>query len=225
MVRHSAGSRHLRQCALDFWLVNQPKSSSNFLITEEKRYGDYLWTNPVPGHWYCHTYARGRAGPADPMTESNRFQHSDAVETAWHFTEQLPHGRDLGMKVVRVEDNQASIRLSPQPWMFEGDDDREEVCTSILYSLADSACGLAVFAEAQELTPIATLDLRMDYLRPADGDRALLAVATCLHLTEEIAFIHCDILSHGGSQPLATGSATFVRNTDGQRFQAVAGEK
>lgn len=109
--------------------------------------------------------------------------------------------------------------------MFADDDDREEICTSILYSLADSACGLAVFAEAQELTPIATLDLRMDYLRPADGERALLAVATCLHLTEEIAFIQCDILSHGDSQPVATGSATFVRNTSGQRFQAAAGDK
>ncbi|NMY11914.1 PaaI family thioesterase [Pseudomonas veronii] len=158
------------------------------------------------------------------MTESNRFQHSDAIEAAWQFTEQVPHGRDLGMRVVRVEGNQAIIDLSPQPWMF-ADDDCEEICTSILYSLADSACGLAVFAEAPELTPIATLDLRMDYLRPAAGDRDLLAVATCLHLTEEIAFIHCDILSNGDSQPVATGSGTFVRNTDGQRFQAAAGEK
>lgn len=113
------------------------------------------------------------------MTESNRFQHSDAIETAWQFTEQVPYGRDLSMKVVRVEDNQASIGLSPQPWMFADDDDREEICTSILHSLADSACGLAVFAETQELTPIATLDLHMDYLRPATGDRRPCPVGGC----------------------------------------------
>lgn len=128
------------------------------------------------------------------------------------------------MKVVHVEGNQASMRLSPQPWMF-ADDGGGEICTSVLYSLADSASGLAVFAEAQELTPIATLDLRMDYLRPAGGNRDLLAVATCRHLTEEIAFIHCEVFCNGDSKPVATGSATFVRNIDGQSFQAVAGEK
>ena len=79
---------------------------------------------------------------------------------------------------------------------------------------------MAVFAGALELMPIATLDLRMDYLRPAIGDRALLAVATCRHLTDEVAFIHCDILSESDSALLATANATFMRNTQGQRFQA-----
>ncbi|MEC9385800.1 MAG: PaaI family thioesterase, partial [Pseudomonadota bacterium] len=98
------------------------------------------------------------------MTESNRAQHSDAVTTAWQFTEQVPHGRDLGMQVVSVNGNQVCMRLTPQPWMF-AEEDTQEICTSVLYSLADSAGGLAVFAGALELMPIATLDLRMDYLR------------------------------------------------------------
>lgn len=153
------------------------------------------------------------------MTESNRAQHSDAVTTAWQFTEQVPHGRDLGMQVVSVNGNQVCMRLTPQPWMF-AEEDTKEICTSVLYSLADSAGGLAVFAGALELMPIATLDLRMDYLRPAIGDRALLAVATCRHLTDEVAFIHCDILSESDSALLATANATFMRNTQGQQFQA-----
>lgn len=107
------------------------------------------------------------------------------------------------------------MRLTPQQWML-ADDGSEEICTSVLYSLADSASGLSVFAEARELTPIATLDLRMDYLRPATGDRSLLAVATCRHLTDEVAFIHCDILCEGDSQLLATANATFMRNTQGR---------
>ncbi|BFM09794.1 PaaI family thioesterase [Halioxenophilus aromaticivorans] len=153
------------------------------------------------------------------MTESNRVQHSDAVTTAWQFTEQVPHGRDLGMQVVSVNGNQVCMSVTPQPWMF-AEDNTEDICTSVLYSLADSASGLAVFAEARELSPIATLDLRMDYLRPASGDHALLAVATCRHLTDEVAFIHCDILSEGNREMLATANATFMRNTQGQQFHA-----
>ena len=95
------------------------------------------------------------------MTESNRAQHSDAVTTAWQFTEQVPHGRDLGMQVVSVDKGQVCMRLTPQPWMF-AEEDTKEICTSVLYSLADSAGGLAGFAGALELMPMATLDLRMD---------------------------------------------------------------
>ncbi|PSF11436.1 PaaI family thioesterase [Marinobacter shengliensis] len=153
------------------------------------------------------------------MTRPNRVQQSDAVTTAWQFTEQVPHGRDLGMQVVSVDQGQVCMRLTPQSWMF-AQEDTNEICTSVLYSLADSAGGLAVFAGVLELMPIATLDLRMDYLRPVSGDRALLAVATCRHLTNEVAFIHCDILSEGNRELLATANATFMRNTPGQQFRA-----
>lgn len=123
------------------------------------------------------------------------------------------------MQIVSVDGSQVCMRLTPQPWML-ADDGGGEICTSVLYSLADSASGLSVFAEARELTPIATLDLRMDYLRPATGNRALFAVASCRHLTDEVAFIHCDVLCEGDTQLLATASATFMRNTQGQRFPA-----
>ncbi len=153
------------------------------------------------------------------MIESNRVHHSDAVTAAWQFTEQVPHSKDLGMHIVSVKGSQVCMRLTPQPWMLTNEGSKE-ICTSVLYSLADSASGLSVFAEARELTPIATLDLRMDYLRPATGDHVLLAVATCRHLTDEVAFIHCDILCEGDSQLLATANATFMRNTRGRQFQA-----
>ena len=153
------------------------------------------------------------------MNDLNKLQHSDAVTTAWQFTEQVPHGRELGMQVVSVDQGQVCMRLTPQSWMF-AQEDTKEICTSLLYSLADSAGGLAVIAGAMELMPIATLDLRMDYLRPAIGDRALSAVATCRHLSDDVAFIHCDILSEGNRELLATANATFMRNTQGQQLHA-----
>ncbi|MAM59861.1 PaaI family thioesterase [Hydrocarboniclastica marina] len=157
------------------------------------------------------------------MTESKSV-HSDAARTAWQFTEQVPHGRDLGMQVVSISGNQVCMSLTPQPWML-ADEGTEEICTGVLYSLADSASGLAVFAEAQDLSPIATLDIRMDYFRPAVSDRTLSAVATCRHLNDEVAFIHCDVLSEGDNQPVATGRATFMRNTRGRSFRTASGRK
>lgn len=143
---------------------------------------------------------------------------SDPVAVVRQFSEQVPHSRDLGMEVVAVEADRVRMRLAPPQWL-RADDGADEICSGVLYSLADSAAGLAVFAAAQALSPIATLDLRMDYLRPATIDRALLAIAGCLHITDEVAFVRCEIFSEGKAQPVATGSATFMRNTPGQRFK------
>ena len=153
------------------------------------------------------------------MTESNRPPQGGAEAAALQFSEQIPHSRALGMQVVSINGGQVCMRLSPKCWMF-AEDNVEEVCTSVLYSLADSACGLAVFLEARDMSPIATVDLRMDYLRSASGDRDLLAKAVCRQLTDEVAFIHCDILCEGNGELLATTTATFMRNTKGQQFNA-----
>lgn len=155
----------------------------------------------------------------DLMNELEESRCSDAVTKACQFTEQVPHVRDLGIQVISVDRGQVRLRITPQSWMF-AQEDTKEICTSILYSLADSAGGLAVIARVRELMPIATLDLRMDYLRPAIGDRALSAVATCRHLSDDVAFIHCDILSEGNRELLATANATFMRNTQGQQLHA-----
>lgn len=154
------------------------------------------------------------------MFGTDKFPDDDLSAIVRQFGEQVPHSSDLGMEVVALEAGQVRMRLAPQPWLL-ADDDAEEICSSVLYSLADSAAGLAVFAAARELAPIATLDLRMDYLRPAAIDRALVATACCRHLTDEVAFIHCEIFSEGEAQPAATGSATFMRNTAGKRFKTV----
>ncbi|MBM7424806.1 PaaI family thioesterase [Spongiibacter marinus] len=153
------------------------------------------------------------------MTDSKHNQWNSATAIAWQFTEQVPHSRDLGMQIISITKNQACIRLPPNPRLFV-DDNTEEFCASVLYSLADSASGLAVLAEARDSSPIATLDLRVDYFQPAKGDRALLAVATCPKLTEEVAFIHCDIFHEGCHELLATANATFMRNTLGGRILA-----
>jgi uncharacterized protein (TIGR00369 family) len=153
------------------------------------------------------------------MARKDGFSVGDPAAVARRFSEQVPHSRDLGMRIDAMDNNQVHMRLDPKPWLLDADD-AASLCSSVLYSLADSAAGISVYVATRTLTPIATLDLRMDYWRPAAGDCAVLAIARCLHFTEEIAFVQCEIRSEGYIQPVATGTATFMRNTRGQRFQA-----
>ena len=146
---------------------------------------------------------------------------SDPVAVVRQVSEQVPHSRDLGMEVVAVEADRVRMRLAPPQWL-RADDGADEICSGVLYSLADSAAGLAVFAAAQELSPIATLDLRMDYLRPAASERVLVATARCHHLTDDVAFVRCEVSSEEEDGPVAIGNATFMRGTQGKRVETKA---
>ncbi|MES1941867.1 hypothetical protein T5B8_16589 [Salinisphaera sp. T5B8] len=155
------------------------------------------------------------------MAGTGNFADHDPVAVARQFGEQVPHSRDLGMQVVAMEADQVRMRLVPGPELRAADA-AEELCTSVLYSLVDSACGLAVFAALRELKPIATVDLRMDYLRPAGSERALVATAHCHHLTDDVAFVRCQVFSEGLDGPVAIGNAIFMRATQGKHFETKA---
>ncbi|MDM4771606.1 MULTISPECIES: PaaI family thioesterase [Solimonas] len=142
----------------------------------------------------------------------------DPVALARFFCERVPHSRDLGMAILPTEGPQACMRLVPQAHFL--DEPGESICSSVLYSLADSAAGLAVFAATRTLTPIATLDLRMNYLRPAPCDHALVVDARCEAVTDDVAFVRCLVHAEGSREQLATGDATFMRSTRGRRFDA-----
>jgi len=158
------------------------------------------------------------------MNESTKVQRSKAVEIAQRFTEQVPHNSDLGIQVVSVDDGKVCMRLVPRLWM-SNNSANFEISTSILFSLADSACGLAVFAEVQELVPIATLNLQTNYLKPATSDRPTLAIATCHPPVNDVAFICCEIFAEGEDIPLVKCSATFIRNYGGPNFKVSTAER
>ena len=137
---------------------------------------------------------------------------------AGRFNRMIPHNQAIGLQVADVAGERIRTTLAYRA-DFLGDPEAGLWHTAIGTTAADSTCGLAVFLAIPGLESVATIDLRMDYLRPATIDRALLAIAGCLHITDEVAFVRCEIFSEGKAQPVATGSATFMRNTPGQRFK------
>ncbi|WP_205700932.1 PaaI family thioesterase [Jeongeupia sp. USM3] len=60
---------------------------------------------------------------------------------------------------------------------------------------------------------IATLDLRIDYLRPAKPDAPIFCTAECYRLTEHIAFTRATAFQDDIAKPVAYAVATFARGT------------
>jgi len=126
------------------------------------------------------------------------------------FAQHMPHGRDIGMRLDdAAADGRTRMSLSAQA-LLAGDPAACFFFPGVLFSLADSACGLAVFRALGRFTPIATLDMRIDHLAPATMDADLIAVAECYRLTKPIAFARCELLSGPRRRVAAIAMGTFM---------------
>ena len=84
-----------------------------------------------------------------------------------YFLEQeIPFNRHLGIRVEQAENGFARLFLPYRP-EFTGDSRRPALHGGILSTLIDTCGGIAVWSCCRLQDRIATIDLRVDYLRPA----------------------------------------------------------
>lgn len=142
--------------------------------------------------------------------DSNDYALSGLFGEARHeLIAHVPHTRFLGIEVVVAEPRAATLRL-PYREDLIGDPSRGVIFGGVITTLLDQACGLAVGCSLAELQVIATLDLRIDYLRAASPGLDLIGRAECYKLTKNVAFVRG--LAHDGNcdDPFASCLATFM---------------
>lgn len=128
------------------------------------------------------------------------------------FFKTIPHNRALGIEFVDAEPGSATLRL-PYSERLIGNPDTGTLHGGVITSLIDSAAGLAVFCALAEIETIATLDLRIDYMKPATPEHALLARADCYKRTRSIAFVRAVAYHEDLADPVATAAAAFMRGS------------
>ncbi len=133
------------------------------------------------------------------------------------LAESVPHSRDMGHEIIRVEGGTAWMRQPVRDFTV-GDAEYNLIHTSVQISLVDAAFGIAVFSALGKLATIATLDLRMDYLRPARADRELIARAECFHKTRTIAFVRGELWQDDESRPVSTAQGAFMLGSGRKPF-------
>ena len=119
------------------------------------------------------------------------------------------HGRALGLDFRDCGRNWAELAL---PWREElvGVPDTGVLASGAIVSLIDTASGTSVWVTVDKFIPIVTVDLRLDYLRPAAKGETIIARSECVKLTRRIAFVRG--VAHGGDEdrPIALSAATFM---------------
>src|SRR3981081_1581503 len=132
------------------------------------------------------------------------------------FSDTIPHSKALGIRIVDARRGFASMRL--EGWGVRGGATRA--------ALLDGCCGMSVATLLKEPKPFATLDLRIDYVKPATPGRAVIAEAECYRITHSVAFTRA-FAHHGDAKdPIAAAAGTFMLGTKGEvtRPQSIGGE-
>jgi len=136
----------------------------------------------------------------------------DKLAASRAFVSMVPHNRALGMQVLEMKRAEAVFEL-PYDGKLVGNPDTGVVHGGAITALIDACSGAAVFAARTEMSPIATLDLRIDYLRGGDPGRAIRCHATCYRLTRNVAFTRAVAFHDDENDPIATSMGTFMLGT------------
>ncbi|MES2290770.1 MAG: PaaI family thioesterase [Pseudomonadota bacterium] len=102
------------------------------------------------------------------------------------------------------------------PWREElvGDISTGILASGPIITMMDMATSLSIWLKSGKFRPQATLDLRVDYLRPAEPGKAVIGHGECYKITRSIAFIRGEAHDGDPAHPIAHVAGTYMF-TDG----------
>ncbi|MAQ37326.1 MULTISPECIES: PaaI family thioesterase [Thioclava] len=136
-------------------------------------------------------------------------QNDKILEQARQFIEAIPHSRALGMQMDEIRPGCATLSM-PYDTRFVGDPRTGVIHGGAVSALMDTCAGAAVMSHPQAGASTATLDLRIDYMRPATPGQRITARAECYHVTRSVAFVRATTHDEDAERPVATATGAFT---------------
>lgn len=147
---------------------------------------------------------------SDPISDiEKRLQFlRDNKDTILQAT---PWSNELGFKITRIERGHI-WGVQPFDESLVGDPEAGVIHGGVITTMLDNFSGMACGAAMETFRFVATLDLRIDYMRPADSGRDIMAEAECYHVTRSVAFTRAWAYHDNRDRVIATAQGAFAIN-------------
>ncbi len=117
----------------------------------------------------------------------------------------VPFWKRVGMRVEEAAPGEAAIRVPYDAGLLNANG---VVHGGVIFAAADSAIAIALLGLIENRAPIATIELKINFLRPVDGED-LFARARILHCGRRIAVGDATVFD-GSGRTVARALATYA---------------
>ncbi|MGF6094246.1 PaaI family thioesterase [Pseudomonas sp. 18175] len=142
------------------------------------------------------------------------------LERAMRFVSALRHCQVLGIGAHDASAEGITLIMPYAPQLV-GDPHTGVIHGGALTSLMDTACGMATLCVLPEFEVCPTLDLRIDYMHPAEPHKPVYGFAQCYRVTTDVIFTRGFAYQGDPQQPIAHVVGTFMRM--GKRLKGTQG--
>jgi uncharacterized protein (TIGR00369 family) len=125
------------------------------------------------------------------------------------YVSRVGHGGALGIRYVDHGEDWVELGLDYQEKLV-GVVETGVLASGPIVSLMDMATSMAIWVKLGHFRPQATLDMRVDYLRPSEPGRRIFGRGECYRLTSKVGFVRG--IAHDGdpADPVANVTGTFI---------------
>ncbi|WP_235890301.1 PaaI family thioesterase [Sandaracinobacter neustonicus] len=143
---------------------------------------------------------------ADLTPEQRMTRYVDRAMAA------VPHLQALGIRFRAMGADWAELEMPYAPQLVAYPE-TGVIASGAVFSLMDSAAGFSVLVKLGRFEHHATLDLRCDYLRPAEPGKTVIGRVECYKISRSVAFVRG--IAHDGEpdHPIAHITGTFMLMT------------
>ena len=144
-----------------------------------------------------------------------------AAELGEQMVRRTPQSEALGFEYVDAGPGVGAMKV-PFRDDLVGDPEGEVIAGGVITTLLDHTCGLAISlamkaegvaqTAAPQMGSMATLDFRIDYMRPARPRAGVIGRAHCYKVTHSVAFVRAVAFEDDPDDPIATAQAAFAVN-------------
>ncbi|MEL0167102.1 MAG: PaaI family thioesterase [Pseudomonadaceae bacterium] len=135
---------------------------------------------------------------------------SEIEQRARNFLSALRHCQHLQMTVEQADQQGLILRL-PYSDRIVGNPVTGVIHGGAITTLMDTCCGISTVCYLPEFEICPTLDLRIDYMHPAEPGKPIFGFAECYRVTPTVIFTRGIAYQDDREQPIAHVVGTFMR--------------